>query len=148
MNKTVVFTLGSSIVCSPDQDTSNLEPCNHEEADTCIFLYMKDGVKRQGLRRVLICTVDTDVVVLAIKAAVEWKNSGVFIAFGTGSKFRCINVMKLMKFGGKENTTVLSLFFMHLQDVTLFLSLSGRGKRSSMETWLVYKDFTKVLRAP
>ena len=74
ISKTVVFTLGSSILCSPDQDTSNLEPCNHEEADTRIFLHMKDGAERQGLRRVFIYTVDTDVVVLAIKAAVEWKD--------------------------------------------------------------------------
>ena len=67
INKTVVFTLGSSILCLPDQDTSNLEPCNHKEADTPTFLHLKDGVERQGLRRVLIYAVDTDVVVLTIK---------------------------------------------------------------------------------
>ena len=139
INKTVVFTIRSSILCSLDQDTSNLEPCNHEEADTRIFLHIKDGVEKQSLRHVLIYTVDTDVVVLAIKAAVEWTDLGLFIAFGTGSKFRCINVMKLMKFLGKEKARVFPIFhaFTRCDTVSFF---AGRVKRSAMETWLVYKD--------
>ena len=90
-------------------------------------------------------STQTDVVVLAIKAAVEWKDLGVFIAFGTGSKFKCINVMKLMKFLGKEKARVLPNFhaFTGCDTVSFF---AGRGKRSAMETWLVYKEFIKVLR--
>ena len=97
------------------------------------------------MRRVLIYTVDTDVVVLAIKAAVERTDLGLFIAFGRGSKFRCINVMKLMKFLGKEKARGLPIFhaFTGCDTVSFF---AGRGKRSAMKTWLVYKDFTKVLR--
>ena len=45
-------------------DFSNLMPCNHEEADSRIFLHMSD-IAESGLRRVAIHTVDTDVVVLA-----------------------------------------------------------------------------------
>ena len=33
-NKTVVFTLGSIVLCTPEQDKSSLKPCNHEETDT------------------------------------------------------------------------------------------------------------------
>ena len=60
----VVFTLGSEVLCSPEQDTSGLESCNHEEVYTRIFLYMQDGMERRGLNCVVIHTVDTDVAVL------------------------------------------------------------------------------------
>ena len=53
--------------------------------------------------------------------------------------------MKLMKFLGKEKARVLPIShaFPGCDTVSFF---AGRGKRSAMETWLVYKDFTKVLR--
>ena len=46
-------------------DLSNLTPCNHEEADTRVFLHVKDMTK-QGHRKMVIRTVDTDVLVLAV----------------------------------------------------------------------------------
>jgi hypothetical protein len=42
-----------------------MESCNHEEADTRIFVHGKDALQR-GAKNVLIRTVDTDVVVIVI----------------------------------------------------------------------------------
>ena len=39
--------------------------CNHEEADTCIFLHAKNA-SDNGIRKLSIVTVDTDVVIVAL----------------------------------------------------------------------------------
>ena len=40
-------------------------PCNHKEADTCVFLHATN-MAENGHQIVVICTVDTDVLVLSI----------------------------------------------------------------------------------
>ena len=50
---------------SNDLDLSNLTPCNHEEADTRVFLHVKD-MTQQGYTKMVIRTVDTNVLVLAV----------------------------------------------------------------------------------
>ena len=47
-------------------DVEYLQPCSHEEADTRILLHVAHCA-RQGLRKVVIRTVGTDVVALAIE---------------------------------------------------------------------------------
>ena len=42
-----------------------LSPCTHEEADTRMFLHAADAVQ-QGDRKILLRTVDTDVLLLAV----------------------------------------------------------------------------------
>ena len=53
------------ISSSNELDLSNLTPCNHEEADTRVFLHVKD-MTQQGHTKMVIRTVDTDVLVLAV----------------------------------------------------------------------------------
>ena len=48
-----------------DQNTDGLQPCSHEEADTRMLLHVKDAMNC-GFKSVMIRTVDTDVVVLAV----------------------------------------------------------------------------------
>ena len=65
--KVIISTKDEAIV-SRQNDMScveYLQPCSHEEADTRILLHVAHCA-RQGLQKVVIRTVDTDVVVLAI----------------------------------------------------------------------------------
>ena len=145
-NKTVVFTLGSVVLCTPEQDTSSLEPCNHEEADTRMFLHMKDGLDRQGLHHVLIYTVDTDVVVLAISAVAKLNNLNLSIAFGTGTHFRYLNVNNLANSISHDKANVLPMFHA-ITGCDTVCFFAGKGKISAMDTWYVYTDFTEALSA-
>ena len=61
----LVVTDGPGVVCNPLRDTRNLAPCMHEEADTRIMVHVSDAFNR-GYRKMMIRTVDTDVVVLSI----------------------------------------------------------------------------------
>ena len=48
-----------------DADLSSLQPCNHKETDTCFLLHAFDA-SRSWFKWLLIITVDTNVVVLAL----------------------------------------------------------------------------------
>ena len=63
-SKQIVSAKGESAICNQDRfDLTSVAPCKQEEADTRILLHAKDAVM-QGYERILIRTVDTDVIVL------------------------------------------------------------------------------------
>ena len=64
--KAVYATDRHDVLCSMAQiDLTGLVPCSHEEADTRLFLHVADSIKK-GYRKLLVRTVDTDVVMVAI----------------------------------------------------------------------------------
>ena len=67
------------------EDITALAPSNHEEADTCMVLHPAAAMKC-GHRKILIRTVNTDVVVLAVWVAQELHEvvDKLCLAFGTG----------------------------------------------------------------
>eukprot|EP00795_Rhopilema_esculentum_P007388 gene7388-13137_t len=62
--KTEMVTIGENALCWPVRDTSLINPCNHKEADTRIFVHLQDAQQGQGMNRAIIYTIDTDNVVL------------------------------------------------------------------------------------
>ena len=77
--KVIIRTKDEAIVSTQNDmsDVEYLQPCSHEDADTRILLHVAHCA-RQILRKVIIRTIDTDVVVLAI--GISWRfglmNSG------------------------------------------------------------------------
>ena len=71
-----------------------LSPCNHEEADTRVILHALDAARKEACK-ILIRTIDTDIVILAIAYFFSIQAKEVWIAFGTGKKFRYIPIQKL-----------------------------------------------------
>ena len=70
-----------------DADLSALQPCNHEEADTRLLLQALNASK-SGFKRLLIVTVDTDVVVLALCHFFNLDLQDLWIEIGTGKNRR------------------------------------------------------------
>ena len=88
--KEIYSTNGDRILCSASEtNRQHLEPCSHEEADSRIMLHVADQV-RQGHKRILIRTVDSDVVVLAVATAQQLQSNleELWIAFGTARHYR------------------------------------------------------------
>ena len=83
----VITTSGVDVLSSSLVETEGLTACNHEEADTRVFIHVKHASARD-LKKVLIRTVDTDVVVLAIAYARKLELQELWIAFGVGNHFR------------------------------------------------------------
>ena len=80
--KAIISTLNETIITSNDGIQHNeLSPCDHEEADTRLIFHAKHCGK-VGLKKVLIRSVDTDVVVLAVAFFEKLMLDELRIAFG------------------------------------------------------------------
>uniref|UniRef100_UPI00358E27B6 uncharacterized protein n=1 Tax=Myxine glutinosa TaxID=7769 RepID=UPI00358E27B6 len=106
-DKQLIATDGEQVIAVPPcADTAALAPCNHEEADTRMMLHAAAAMK-SGHRRVLIRTVDTDVVVLAVWMAQELNEvvDELWLALGTGKNFRYIAAHELSATLGQSQGT-------------------------------------------
>ena len=57
-------TSDKDVCCSKTLDMQGLSPCDHEEADTRIFVYVKHAANEHS--RIMIKTIDTDVDCISI----------------------------------------------------------------------------------
>jgi len=143
--KEIYSTNGDTILCSASEtNRQHLEPCSHEEADSRIMLHVADQV-RQGHKRILIRTVDSDVVVLAVATAQQLQSDleELWIAFGTARHYRYLSAHAMCQALGPDKSRVLPLFhaFTGCDTVSAF---AGKGKRSAWEAWNVFPDLTKT----
>ena len=115
---TIVATIVSKIVFNSSLKKLNIEPCNHEEADTRLLLHVLDGAN-SGIKKVSIITVDTDVVVIALRHFLLWilKSCGLNLELtNIEDTFRFIHVQKYLV----GNYAAAWHYDMHLQDVIQF----------------------------
>ena len=92
--KVIISTLNNDIATSSAVDKTGLIPCNYEEAD----------------KKILIRTVDTDIVVIAIAMFLHLQLEKLWIAFGTGKHFCYIPVHYIANTLGENMSKDLPLF--------------------------------------
>ncbi|KAK3909702.1 Cis-prenyltransferase 4, chloroplastic [Frankliniella fusca] len=119
-----------------------------EEADGRIILHVFDMVKA-GLRDVLIRTVDTDVVVLAVSYYHQLQNQGLvtlWINFGTGANVKHFAAHELAQALGEEKAVALRGFhaFTGCDEVSF---MAARGKKKAWNSWNSFPDVTKAFRS-
>ena len=108
--KDVYKTCGQNVLCSRvRQDISSLAPCTHEEADTRMLLHAIDSASK-GYPRIILRTVDTDVLDLAVSTAVSLEDTESWVAFGTGKHLRHIPAHDIAKELGYEKALSLPMF--------------------------------------
>ena len=130
--KVIISTTDEAIVSTQNDmsDVEYLQPRSHEEADTRILLQVAHCA-RQGLRKVIIRTVETDVVVLAIRHFLELRLNELWVSCGVGTHFRQIAVHEIVKY---VNEKVL-MFFHAVSGCDTGSSFLGRGKKSPWLAW-------------
>jgi len=79
------------LTCSIHQDVSGLSPSTQEEADSKMFLRVGDAIAK-GHQKVMIRSVDSDVLVLAVCCASLAKEAELWVAFCVGNKKRYMSV--------------------------------------------------------
>ena len=144
--KTIISTHEQSALASPaSTDVSGVSPCSHEEADTRLILHAADCVCN-GYERVLVQTVDTDVLVLAVANFSEMHAAELWVAFGTGKHFKMIPVHEIANNLGE--TTARALPFFHaLTGCDTVSFFAGKGKKTALETWRVFPEATEAFHA-
>ena len=95
--KVIISTNDETIVSTQNDmsDVEYLQPCSHEEADTRILHHVAHCA--HGLRKLLIRTVDTDVVVLAIGHFPALRHDELWVRFGVVTHFRQIAIQEIVK---------------------------------------------------
>ena len=140
-DKELYATLGSDVLRSPTGlDVSNLALCSHEEADTRLILHVADAVLK-GHTRIGICTVDTDVLVLAVASFNKIKPDELWVIIGTGSNLRCIAVHGLVATMDPRCCSSLPIFHALTRCDTVS-AFSGRGKKTAWATWKAFPEVT------
>ena len=124
-------------------DFDTIMPCNHQEADSRIFLHLSHAAQ-QGHSKAFIRTVDSDVVIIAVG---HFGNLGVmelWIGFGTGKAFQHIPVHEITQTLGPEKSLSCPLFhsFTGCDTTSSFL---GIGKKTAWAAWQAYPDLTETL---
>ena len=90
-------------------DVTKLQPCNHSEADTRIILHLVHAAD-QGHRKAFICTMDSDVVVLAVGFFVTLGLTELLVGFVSCKTYLDIPIHKICSDLGPSKPLSLSLF--------------------------------------
>ena len=131
-DKTIYSTVDDQVVCSSRGSiTSALAPCSHEEADSMIFVHIQN-MAQQGYTKVMIRTVDTGVVVIAVAKFLQIGLKELWVAFGSSKNYRHIEVHQIVSGIGAEKSQALAFFhaFTGCDTVSFF---SNRGKKSAWQ---------------
>uniref|UniRef100_A0A1X7TUM9 Uncharacterized protein n=1 Tax=Amphimedon queenslandica TaxID=400682 RepID=A0A1X7TUM9_AMPQE len=140
--KDILTTFGTAVLTNiTSQATMSL--CNHEEADTRLFIHVLNGVAN-GAINCLIRTVDTDVVIflgmfhalLAINPACN-----VWVAFGIGKNFQYIHINTVYEKLCEDKARALP-FFHSFTGCDTTSSFYGRGKKTAWKAWKCFPDAT------
>ena len=140
--KEIVVTTGAEVEIYPQRQTQ-LAPCNHEEADTRIMLHVAEAATH-GHKAIMIRSVDTDVMVLAIYFASKMEASELWVSFGTGKDHRMLPAHLLAKALGPNKCCALPAFHALTGcDTTSFFG--GRGKKTAWNVWDSFAGITDAL---
>ena len=88
----MIVTRDDEVLSSAPCDLAGLMSCTHEEADISMFVHATYGAEH-GMNKILLRTVDIDVVVIGICMAQKIGCDSLWFAFGTGTSptFRYID---------------------------------------------------------
>ena len=143
-DKEIIITDGDQVLCVPARDdVSSLVPCNHEEADTRILLHAIHA--SQSHKKVLVRTPDTDVAVLAIMVSQTMPvHSELWVAFGTGKRYRYLAAHKIAAALGRDKSLALAMFHA-LTGCDTVSAFVGHGKKTAWAAWKALPELTDAL---
>ena len=120
-----------------------LSPCNHKEADSRLLLHAADCVRL--CPKVLICTVNTDVVVIATALLHELSLTELWVALSVGKHLRYLPIHAISKSLGTDRFKALLLFhaFTRCDQTSAFTS---KEKKMAWDTWCNFNDITEVFK--
>ena len=142
--KLIISTIGSSVIMNRSfYNVSTLCPSNHEVADTCMLLHAANA-SQSRMGKVMIRTVDTDVVVIALGMFSSLNLSELWISFGAGKNQRLLLIHSISDAVDAAKCNGLSFFhaFSGCDQVSFF---PGKGKKSAWRTWKNFDDVTASL---
>ena len=141
----LLSTYIDGVLTNRNFDVSGLQPCNQAEADTRVLLHLANAAV-QGHSKAYVPTVDSDIVVLALRFFDTLGLSELWVGFGTGKKYRDIPVHELHAGLGPSKPIALTLFH-SLTGCDTTSQFLGCGKKTAWAVWNSFPDLTDTLVA-
>ena len=85
---TIIIAIENSAITNGNYDLTFIAPSN-QEADTRMLLHAKDA-SQSGMKKMLICTVNTDVIAISIGLLELW------LVIGTGNHLQYTEIHKIL----------------------------------------------------
>ena len=126
-------------------DVTTLQSCNHSEADTRIFLHLAHAAEH-GHAKAYVRTVDSDVVVLAVRCFESLGLSELWMGFGTYKKYRDIPIHTIGSNIGPLKSLALPLFH-SLTGCDTTSQFLGCGKKTAWTACSSMPELTDTLLA-
>ena len=142
-NKIVVTAFEDKALISNGAMVGNLSPCNHEEADTRVFLHALDMRRHNSIEHVMIKTVDTDVVVLAVALFAGLNVKELWIDFGSGQNQAYYPIHTIYNSLRPEKSKGL-LFFHAFTGCDQTSFFANCRKKSAWSTWFNFDGVTET----
>ena len=144
-DKQLVITYGEAVLSKPPLlDLALLAPCSYEEADSRMLLNVSHSANH-GHHKILIKTVNTDVVVLAVSVAQgQLPEDQLWLAFGNGKSFQYLAAHEIAAGLGPEKAQALPMFHA-LTVCDTASSFAGHGKKTAGTIWTVLPELTNAL---
>ena len=101
-----------------------------------MFVHALD-VAQQGMKKILIRTLDTDVVVIGIHLAQKINCECPWLSFGTGSTFRYLDITAMSQTICQNKSTALTAFHA-LTGFNVTSFGAGKSKRTAWSAWNVF----------
>ena len=143
----IISTFGKLILLnSSATDTSRLSPGTHDEADTRL-LHVADAAT-DGCLRIMLHTVDTDVVVLCTALITRTNLTEIWILFGTGKTRRLIPAHIIARNLGPQKAMSFLMFHAFTGwDQTSFFLKKKKGKKTACNTTKVFTEVVDAFEA-
>ena len=135
-NGDVISAFDNAVTSNATQNVYLVCPTDHEEADTRIFLHV-NNMSKNGIKRVMMRAVDTDVLLLSITLYGHLSLDQLWIDFGSG-KNRCfIPVHKVVLDPIKKDGLRFFFAFTGCDQVSFFSHVS---KATAWKVWKLFPD--------
>ena len=145
--KAVYATLGETVV-SVGNNNPAMSSCNHEEADTRLVVHILHALE-QGVKRIEVRTVDTDVIVILVGAFVALTRAqrlaDIWIAFGMGKDYRFYSINAIFTTLGDSRSRALPVFHA-LTGCDTTSAFRGKGRKLAWQAWQAYEEVTETFQ--
>ena len=146
--KLFITTIDNTVITSLQipYPADMITPCNHEEADSHLLLHTAHCLAT-GHEQIMVITVDSDMIVLAIFAAAAlnplYKLEKLWVEFMVGKKRCYIPAHELASMMGPEKARAMPIFHA-ITGCDTISKFKGKKKKTAWETW---NAFPEVMQA-
>ena len=143
MGKTILVTSKENVKKTDDTNVDTLQPCKIEEFDCRFPLHLYHAVQN-GHKNLLVKTVDTDIIIVAIARFKEIGCETLYIEYGKADKLQIYAIQNIVK-GLKEDVEALP-FFYALTGCDSVSFFNGIGKKTAWQIWKIMPEITDVFK--